>query len=74
MYCILPSKREKDVNAPKRKIILDKLKKKIQDKLSQNPQENILVMGDFNENPDDANVQSFIHSGEENEKNISKFF
>ncbi|ATC37322.1 MULTISPECIES: endonuclease/exonuclease/phosphatase [Elizabethkingia] len=70
----LPSKREKDVNAPKRKIILDKLKKRIQDKLSQNPQEKILVMGDFNENPDDANVQSFIHSGEGDEKILVNSF
>jgi hypothetical protein len=31
-------------------------------------------MGDFNENPDDANVQSFIHSGEENEKILVNSF
>lgn len=58
----LPSKREKDVNAPKRKIILDNLKHKILNKFSHNAMENVLVMGDFNENPNDANVQNFIHS------------
>ena len=31
-------------------------------------------MGDFNENPDDANVQSFIHSGEGNEKILVNSF
>lgn len=31
-------------------------------------------MGDFNENPDDANVQSFIHSGEGDEKILVNSF
>ena len=46
----LPSKRERDINKPKRDYILKDLGEKIQSVL-ENKNEPILVMGDFNENP-----------------------
>lgn len=46
----LPSKRERDINKPKRNYILKDLGERIQDVLVDK-NEPILVMGDFNENP-----------------------
>ncbi|WP_262149083.1 endonuclease/exonuclease/phosphatase family protein [Chryseobacterium foetidum] len=48
----LPSKREKDVNKPKRSYILQELKNRI-DQIFENSGEKVIVCGDFNENPDD---------------------
>lgn len=60
MVVHLPSKREKDINAIKRKTILDKIKNKIKDKLEVDPNHQIIVMGDFNENPVDQNVRTWV--------------
>lgn len=48
----LPSKRENDVNRPKRVYILNEIKKRISALISEE-KEAVLLMGDFNENPDD---------------------
>lgn len=52
----LPSKREKDVNKPKRSYILQELKNRIS-KIQENQNEKVIVCGDFNENPDDEVLQ-----------------
>lgn len=52
----LPSKREKNINAPKRREILDTIRTQILD-FHQN--DACIVFGDFNENPDENNMQSF---------------
>ncbi|NAW50514.1 endonuclease [Elizabethkingia argentiflava] len=70
----LPSKRQKEVGMAKRKIILDKLQRKIRDKLLQNPLENIVVMGDFNENPTEANLQDFVAFNNKSEIVLINFF
>ncbi|MFC6269397.1 endonuclease/exonuclease/phosphatase family protein [Frigoriflavimonas asaccharolytica] len=61
--CHLPSKREKDVNKPKRDYIINDLKKKI----SEIPKDEfILIIGDFNENPDDLNLLKLTENEGEN--------
>lgn len=52
----LPSKRQKDVNKPKRSYILQELKNRIS-KIQENSDEKVIVCGDFNENPDDEVLQ-----------------
>jgi len=53
----LPSKREKDVNKPKRSYILQELRNRISE-IQKNSSEKIIVCGDFNENPDDEVLQT----------------
>ncbi|KQT16403.1 endonuclease [Chryseobacterium sp. Leaf404] len=48
----LPSKREKDVNKPKRAYILQELRNRITE-IQEISDEKVIVCGDFNENPDD---------------------
>lgn len=56
----LPSKRDKDVNLPKRAFILKAVQQKIIKWLSDSPKA-ILVCGDFNENPTEENLQHFLN-------------
>lgn len=53
----LPSKREKDINRPKRIFILNEIQRRILDLI--NADENVILCGDFNENPDDENLVKF---------------
>lgn len=53
--CHLPSKREKDVNKPKRDFILKDIKKKFLNIINEEHQ-SILLLGDFNENPTEENL------------------
>lgn len=55
----LPSKREKDINEPKRSFILKEIKTKIQD-LVKNKKEKVVLCGDFNENPNDNNLLNVL--------------
>lgn len=48
----LPSKREKDINLPKRDYITREIGKKISE-ITQQTDEAVIVMGDFNANPDE---------------------
>lgn len=50
-----PSKREKDVNKPKRDYILKDIKKKLL-KTIKEEKEAVLVLADFNENPNEENI------------------
>jgi hypothetical protein len=63
----LPSKREKDINLPKRAFILNEIKNRISD-LIKNENAKVLVCGDFNENPDDEKLRSFLSN--ENKQNL----
>lgn len=63
----LPSKREKDVNKPKRMYIVQELKKRIAE-LQQNPLEKIILCGDFNENPDDEVLNILTEENSHNTK------
>ncbi|WP_312088902.1 endonuclease [Chryseobacterium sp.] len=55
----LPSKREKDINLPKRNFILNELRSKVL-KIMQTDNEKVIVCGDFNENPDEENLVNFL--------------
>lgn len=56
----LPSKRDLDVNKPKRSYILKEIKERINILLKS--EESVIVMGDFNENPDDENLTALLSS------------
>lgn len=53
-----PSKREKDVNKPKRDFILNDIKKKISS-LIKDENQAVFVLGDFNDNPTEENIIEF---------------
>lgn len=53
----LPSKREKDINKPKRDYIMQDLREKVLN-LIKNQNEAVIVCGDFNENPIDDNIMN----------------
>lgn len=55
----LPSKRDKDINKPKRIFILNEIQKKMLD-LTQ-AEEHVILCGDFNENPDDENLVKILY-------------
>jgi endonuclease/exonuclease/phosphatase family metal-dependent hydrolase len=55
----LPSKREKDINKPKRIFILNEIQRRILDIV--NGGGNVILCGDFNENPDDENLEKILY-------------
>jgi hypothetical protein len=57
----LPSKREKDINKPKREYILKDLHQKINNLISTSD-ERVIICGDFNENPDEEMIANFIYN------------
>lgn len=56
----LPSKREKDINKPKREYILKQIKERIAEEREsdKNP---VIVFGDFNDNPDELIIKDFAN-------------
>ncbi|MCJ8152175.1 endonuclease [Chryseobacterium sp. SSA4.19] len=61
----LPSQREKKINGPKRIHILHEIRKKILSIINDD-EKNIILCGDFNENPTDENlVQMLYNAGHE---------
>lgn len=50
--CHLPSKRQNDLNKPKREFILTELRSKVIEVLKND--EPVIILGDFNSNPDDG--------------------
>lgn len=54
----LPSKREQDINKPKRDYILKDLRQRIVSLTKK--KESVIVLGDFNENPDDQNITKLL--------------
>ena len=61
----LPSKREKDINKPKREYILKDLHQKISNLIAATD-EAVVVCGDFNENPDEEMISNFIYADDFN--------
>lgn len=53
----LPSKLDQEVNQQKRKILLSKIRKKIDEILASNAEAKIVVMGDFNDTPSADNIR-----------------
>lgn len=61
----LPSKREKDINKPKREFILNELREKALKIISER-EEKIIICGDFNDNPDDENIKKLLYDNHKN--------
>ena len=62
----LPSKRERDINKPKRDYILQELKKSIENRIHEEDG-SIIILGDFNTNPDDDGIVNLLtNNGEKN--------
>ena len=61
----LPSKREKDINKPKRDYILKDLHEKVLT-IKSTTQEAVIIMGDFNENPDEEMILNFNYDSDFN--------
>lgn len=60
----LPSKREKDINLPKRNFIMNEIRNRI---LSiHKTQEHVILCGDFNQNPDDENLINILYDDSQN--------
>lgn len=68
----LPSKREKDINKPKREYILKDLHEKISTLISTT-KEAVVILGDFNENPDEEMISNFIYDGDFNKILLNPF-
>lgn len=68
----LPSKREKDVNKPKRDYILADLNTKVKN-LIVSEKESVIILGDFNENPDEVNLSNFLYDDEHNKILMNPF-
>jgi len=62
----LPSKREKDINQPKRDYILSEIRNRII-QIVNVEKENVILCGDFNENPDGEGLLKIL-SDDKNEK------
>ncbi|ASK30579.1 endonuclease [Chryseobacterium sp. T16E-39] len=61
----LPSKREKDVNKPKRDFILEEVRSRILN-IVNSTDEHVVLCGDFNENPDDENLINILYDDNHN--------
>lgn len=69
--CHLPSKREKDIKKAQRNHIIDQLHYTIQNLIEKG--EPIILMGDFNENPDTGELQQFL-TNDDGDKKLSNPF
>jgi hypothetical protein len=58
----LPSQRENDINKPKRRYILEKIKEKILQEQNENSNP-VIVLGDFNENANEDLINNFLKDG-----------
>ncbi|MBF0596967.1 endonuclease/exonuclease/phosphatase family protein [Faecalibacter rhinopitheci] len=56
----LPSKIDKELNQMKRKILLTKIKSRVDELLSENPKAKIMVMGDFNDTPSNDDLREIL--------------
>lgn len=68
----LPSKREKDVNKPKRDYIMRDLREKVVQLINQQ-NEAVIICGDFNENPIDENLMNLQYDYNSEKKLINPY-
>lgn len=68
----LPSKREKDINKPKRDFILNEIRTRIL-KIVCEEKEHVVLCGDFNENPDDGNLVKILYDNDHEQVLINPF-
>lgn len=62
----LPSKQKKDVNKPRRDFILKRLSDKISE-IMTNLKEPVIIMGDFNENPNEESMKKLTNDSNNHE-------
>lgn len=68
----LPSKREKDINKPKRDFILNEVRSRIL-KIVGSEKEHVILCGDFNENPDDENLVQILYDNNHEKVLVNPF-
>ncbi|MFN1216691.1 endonuclease/exonuclease/phosphatase family protein [Chryseobacterium kwangjuense] len=68
----LPSKREKDVNKPKRDFILNEVQSRIV-KIIHEEKEHVILCGDFNENPDDEKLVKILYDNDHEKVLVNPF-
>ncbi|WP_080780539.1 endonuclease/exonuclease/phosphatase family protein [Chryseobacterium phocaeense] len=68
----LPSKREKDVNKPKRDFILNEIQARIV-KIIHEEKEHVILCGDFNENPDDEKLVKILYDNDHEKVLVNPF-
>ncbi|SFN16181.1 Endonuclease/Exonuclease/phosphatase family protein [Chryseobacterium oleae] len=68
----LPSKREKDINKPKRDFILNEIRSRIL-RIVLEEKEHVILCGDFNENPDDENLVKILYDNDHEEVLVNPF-
>ncbi|WP_223606386.1 endonuclease/exonuclease/phosphatase family protein [Chryseobacterium sp. OSA05B] len=68
----LPSKREKDVNKPKRDFILNEIRSRIL-RIVLEEKEHVILCGDFNENPDDENLVKILYDNDHEKVLVNPF-
>lgn len=68
----LPSKREKDVNKPKRDFILNEIQSRIV-KIIHEEKEHVILCGDFNENPDDEKLVKILYDNDHEKVLVNPF-
>ena len=69
----LPSQRDRNKKASLRRVLLQSLKERIRQYIDGNPGGKIIVMGDFNENPDSALMDDFLSFSHNEIKIINPF-
>lgn len=70
----LPSRRDTDVNRDFRNLILNKVRGKANEILRENPAAYVILMGDFNGNPDDKDAHSILQTTDSLSLNENDFF
>ena len=69
----LPSKRERNINRPKREFILKDIREKVIN-INSEQNEAVIICGDFNENPDDENVKNLLYDNQSDKILVDPFF
>lgn len=70
----LPSRRDLDVNREFRNIILKEIKNKVNEILHQNANAQVILMGDFNGNPNDVDAKEILQTSKEQEIGRNELF
>lgn len=68
----LPSKRENDINAPKRHFILNEINKKASC-IIKDEDDLVFVLGDFNDNPNEPLIENFVKETHLNNPFLAKY-
>lgn len=70
----LPSRRDNDFNKEFRNLILNTLRKKVDELLDKDPSAYVMVMGDFNGNPTDVDAQAILNTTDLDDFEINQLY